>query len=187
MIRTLHVPRSLITPTTPLDKLIHSRTAGSQWSQLRDAAGARKWPPLVRARWMSWLVHGLPLLAGTIAVVGLPWLAERAFVWNETLGFVLTFVSGLRAFVAIPFVILSWVLLARVSKRFHRALPHNIRTIGDLIPFVLTSGEMSWTHEQIEQQVCNMVVNQLHVPTERYRAEARFVEEPGREVGLERL
>ncbi len=186
MMRTLHAPRSAITPTAPLDKLIRGRTALPAWSQLRDAIAARPWPPLVRPRWMRWLVYGLPLLTGAVVVVGLPSLADWAFRWSNTLGFVLSFTSDLRALVAIPLVIFAWVLLGRVSKRFNRALPRNLRTVGDLVPLVMTSAEMTWSREEIERQVRQIVVGQLQVPRDRYRAEGRFVEDFGLQAGVEK-
>ena len=184
--RTWHAPRSLITPATSLANLIHWRTAGSEWSQLRDAVGAQQLPPLVRPRWMSWLVYGLPLLTGAVVGVGLPSFADWAFLHSNTLGFLLSFAAGVRGLFVIPLVIFSWVLLVGISALFNRSLPGRIRSVGDLVPFVITSAEMTWTREQIEEQVRQIVVGPLQVAMERYRAEGRFVEEFGLENDIEK-
>ncbi len=182
MTRTLHKPRSLILPRASLRKLIPWRTARSIWPQLRDAVGARRWPALVRPRWASWLVYGVPLLFGAAAVIGLPWLADRALRWSNTLGFVISFASELRALFAVALVLFSWICLVRVSQRFSWSFPRGIRAVGDLVPFVVTSAEMTWTREQILQKVRDLVVAQLQVPPERYQAGGRFVEEFGMEI-----
>ena len=185
MIQTWNLPRSLITPTTPLRTLLHGRTARARWTQLRDALTARKWPPLVRPPWMNWLVYGGPLLAAAALAVWLPVLADWVSARAGAPGLVLLLASELRGFVLIPFVILSWVLLVRVSRRFAFAFPRTIRTVADLLPFVVTSPGMIWTREQIAQQVDDVVLKQLRLPPERYRPGARFVEEFQMDIGLE--
>lgn len=187
MMRTLNTPRSFITPATPLRTLIRWRTARLVWTQLRDAVAARQWPPLVRPRWMRWLVYGLPLLLGAGIALGLPWLRDWGFLQHSNLVFWVSLTTELRAWVVIPVVIVSWVLLVRVSTRFNWSFPRNIQTVGDLVPFVATSTEATWTREEIEHKVRDMVVAQLRVPAERYQAGRRFVEEFGLEIGLEKL
>gem|GEM_PF-2562638 len=185
LMRTLRLPRGRVTPATALGRLIPWWKAGSTWAQLRDAVRARQWPLLVRPAWMSLPVHGLPLLAGAALVAGLPLPADWTFRWSNTLGFVLSVATGLRYLIVFPLVILTWVLLARLSRRFRYALPHNVRTVADLVPFVVTSTGMTWTCEQIRQQVREIVLTKLHVPGERYRPEARFVEDLGLKARLE--
>lgn len=185
MMRTLNIPRSLITPATPLPTLIRWRTARSVWTQLRDAVAARQWPTLVRPRWMRWLVYGLPLLLGAGIALGLPWLRDWGFLQHSNLGFWVGLTSELRAWVVIPAVIVSWVLLVRVSTRFNWSFPRNMQTVGDLVPFVATSAEATWTREEIEHKIRDMVVVQLRVPAERYQAGRSFVEEFQMDGGLE--
>lgn len=186
IMRTLRVPRSVVKPATPLRAIIRWRATPSVWAQLRDAVAAHYWPPLVRPRWMSWLVFILPLLLGTAIGLGLPWLSNRAFFYRCNFGFWVGLAAELWAWIAIPAVIGSWILLVRVSKRFQRSFPRNIRTVGDLVPFVTTSGEATWTREEIEQKVRDIVVEQLRIPAERYQAGARFVQELGLEPGWEK-
>jgi acyl carrier protein len=181
MMRTLRVPRSSIAPGTALRQLISWRAARSVWPQLRDAVAARKWPVLVRPQWASWLVYGLPLLGGAAVVIGLPWLAEWAARWGSTLGFAVSFASEMRAILVIPLVVVVWVLLVRFSKRLCWAFPRGIGTVGDLVPFVVTSPETTWTREHIEQKVREIVITQMRLPAERYQAGGRFVEELGLE------
>lgn len=185
MTRTLNRPRSHITPTTPLRTLIHGPPVRPLWPQLRDAVAARKWPALVRPPWMNWLVYGGPLFAGVTLAVGLPPLADWASSVAGTSGFVLVLASELRGFILIPLVIFCWVVLVRVSARFTFDLPRNIRTVADLVPFVVTSPATSWTREQIAQQVREVVQRQLRLPPERYQAGGRFVEEFQMDGGLE--
>ncbi len=180
--RTLHVPRSTITPATSLPTLIHWRTAPSVWAQLRNAVAARNWPSLVRPLWVSRLILGLPLLGGVVLVIGLPPLAEWAFRRSNSLGATLYLVSEMRLFLVIPFMICSWVLLVRLAKRFCFGFPRGVRTVADLVPYVVTSAEMAWTREQIEQKVREIMLAQLLVPVERYEADGRFVEDLGVEV-----
>ena len=187
MMRTLNIPRSLITPATPLPTLIRWQTARSVWTRLRDAVAARQWPPLVRPRWMRWLVYGLPLLLGAAIFLGLPWLRDQSFLRHSNLVFWVSLTTELRAWVVIPIVILSWVLLVRVSTRFNWSFPRNIQTVGDLVPFVATSTEATWTRQEIEHKVRDIVVAQLRVPADRYQAGRCFVEEFGLEISLEKL
>ena len=134
---------------------------------------------------MNWLVYGGPLLAAAALAVWLPVLADWVSARAGAPGLVLLLASELRGFVLIPFVILSWVLLVRVSRRFAFAFPRTIRTVADLLPFVVTSPGMIWTREQIAQQVDDVVLKQLRLPPERYRPGGRFVEEFQMDIGLE--
>jgi acyl carrier protein len=186
MMRTLKVPRGFITPATPLHALVRWRTAHLVWMQLRDAVAARQWPPLVRPGWMSWLVHGLPLLLGAAIAFGLPWLNNRAFLQKSDLVFWMNLAAELWVWIAIPMVIGSWILLGRVSLRFRWGFPRNIRTVGDLIPYVATSAEATWSREEIERRVQSIVVNQLRVPAEHFQADAQFGEALELAVGVEK-
>ena len=177
LMRTLGVPRGLITPATRLCRLIRRRTARSVWTQLREAVGARQWPPLVRPQWMSWVVYGVPFLNAAVVAISLPFFADRAFRAGETVGFLMSFASELRVLVAIAVATGTWILLVRFSKHFNRALPCNLRTVGDLVPFVMTSTEMTWTRDQIEDELRRIVVTQLQAPMEHYQAGGRFVED----------
>ena len=187
MMRTLHMPRGSITPATELRTLISWRAARAVWPQLRDAVAARNWPALVRPRWVGWFVFGLPLLGGTAVALGLPGLADWSSGRSGSFGFALCFASEMRLFLVIPLVIVCWVLLVRLSKRLAVSFPRNVRTVGDLIPFVLTSTQMTWTREQVEQKVRDIVLTQLPLAAERYQAGDRFQEDFGLEAGLENL
>jgi hypothetical protein len=136
---------------------------------------------------MGWLTVGLPLLGGVAVALGLPRLADWASRQDSALGFALCFASELRLVLVIPLVIVCWVLLVRLSKRLAFSFPRGIRTVSDLIPYVATSTQMTWTREQIEQKVRDIVLTQLPLPAERYQAGGRFVEEFGLETGLEGL
>ncbi len=187
MMQVLHLPRRSITPGTSLSTLIPWRIVRSVWPQLRAAVAARNWPPLVRPRWMSWLTFSLPLLGGAVVALGLPPLADWVSRHGGFASTALYFASEMRLFLAIPLVIFFWVLLVRVSKRLCWAFPRGIRTVGDFVPFVITSAQMTWTREQLEQKVRDILVTQLGLPEERYHAGGRFVEEFGLEVGPETL
>jgi hypothetical protein len=187
LMRTTQAPRNSITPATLLGPLIHGRTARTVWPQLRDSVAARQWPPLVRPGWVNWLVYGVPLLGGVAFFAGLPALADWASLRGNSLGFALNIVSELRGFIVVPLVIFSWVLLVRGARRMCTALPSGIRTVGDLLPFVVTSAEMTWTWNEIEQLVQQIVEKCLPLPSERYRVEGRFVEDFGMEAGFEVL
>jgi acyl carrier protein len=187
MMQILHLPRRSITPGTSLSTLIPWRVVRSVWPQLRDAVAARNWPPLVRPRWISWLIFSLPLLGGVVVAFGLPPLADWVSRHGGFASTALYFASEMRLFFVIPLVIFFWVLLVRVSKRLCWAFPRGIRTVGDLVPFVITSAQMTWTREQLDQKVWDIVVTQLGLPAERYQAGGRFVEEFGLEVGPEKL
>ena len=141
------------------------------------AVAARRWPPLVRPQWMSWVVCGVPFLSAAVVAISLPSFADRAFRAGETVGFLMSFASELRVLVAIAVATGTWILLVRVSKHFNRALPCNLRTVGDLVPFVMTSTEMTWTRDQIEDELRRIVVTQLQAPMEHYQAGGRFVED----------
>ena len=187
LMRTTQAPRNSITPATLLGPLIHGRTARTVWPQLRDSVAARQWPPLVRPGWVNWLVCGVPFLGGVAFFAGLPALADWASLRGNSLGFALNIVSELRGFIVVPLVIFSWVLLVRGARRMSTALPSGIRTVGDLLPFVVTSAEMTWTWNEIEQLVRQIVETHLPLPPERYRLEGRFVEDFGMEAELETL
>jgi acyl carrier protein len=183
--RTLHRARRSIAPATALCTLIPWRTRRFVWPQLRDAVAARNWPALVRPSWIKWLTRGLPLLGGVAVALGLPPLADWVSRQGSSLGFALHFASEVRLLVVIPLMIFAWVLLVRVSNRLCWAFPRGIRTVGDLVPFVITSAQMTWTGEQLDQKVRDIVVTQLGLPTEPYQVGGRFVEEFGLEVAPE--
>ena len=119
--------------------------------------------------------------------LALPALADWASGPEGNLGFALYFISEMRLFLVIPLVIVFWVLLVRLAKRLTFSFPRNVRTVGDLILFVVTSTQMTWTREQVEQKVRDIVLAQLPLPAERYQAGGRFVGEFGLEAGLEEL
>ena len=185
MMRTLRATRSVVKPGTQLRALIHWSTRRTAWPQLRDAVAARQWPTLVRPRWANWFIYGFPLLGGAALVAGLPALADWTLPRSDTLGLALSFAVELRGLIVIPLVIFSWVLLVRVSKPLSFSFPRGIYAVGDLLPFVVTSAQMAWTREQIEELVREIVIKQLQLPTERYQESARFVEELGLEAGPE--
>jgi hypothetical protein len=136
---------------------------------------------------VNWLVYGVPLFSGVAFFVGFPALADWASLRGNSLGFALNIVSELRGFILVPLVIFAWVLLVRAARRMCTALPAGIRTVGDLLPFVVTSAEMAWTWNEIEKLVRQIVVTRLGLPSECYRVEGRFVEDFGMEAGLETL
>ena len=136
---------------------------------------------------MGWLIYCLPLLGGVAMAIWLPPLADWASRRGTSLGFVLLFTAELRFWIVVPLVIVCWVLLVRLTKRSAFGLPSGIRTVADLVPFVVTSAQMSWTRGQIEQQVRDIVLTRLPVPPERYQAAGRFREDFGLEAGLEKL
>jgi acyl carrier protein len=178
MTRTLHVPRNLVTPMTPLRTLIRRRSARSAWPQLRDAVAARNWPALGRPRWARWLVVSLPVLLGAGVGFGLPPLADWAVSEGSTIGIVMSFISELRSLVVIAVVALSWALLL-FSKPLSSGFPPGVRTVGDLLPFVITSEQMRWTCDQIEEKFRKVVVDQLRLTNGQYRTGGRFVEDFG--------
>jgi len=150
------------------------QTMRSDWTQLHDALGARRWPSLIRPRWLTWLVNGLPLLSGALVLFGLPALANGAALGGDTAGFVVQFASEMRVLVAIAVVPGSWILLVRLSQHCRWAFPRNLETVADLIPLAMTSDQAIWNPRMIEETVREIVVSQLHVPIERYDAEQRF-------------
>lgn len=178
MARVLRVPRRDVTPQTPLRELVSRRKSTSS-QQLREAVGARQWPVLIRPRWMVWAVRLLPLLVGAVVVWGLPALAGQTWLGGGAWGTTVILLSELRGVMVIPLVIFLWVLLTRFSHRFNREFPPHIRTVNDLLPFVVTSPEMTWTREQMEQAVRETITQQLRMPPESCRAEGRFVEDFG--------
>lgn len=185
MMQELRLPRRSVTPATQLRTLIPWRTARSVWPRLREAAAARSWPSLVRPVWATWVTRILPLAVGAAVALGLPPLADWVSRHGGFASTALYFASEMRLFLVIPLVIFFWVLLVRVSKRLCWAFPRGIRTVGDLVPFVITSAQMPWTREQLDQKVRDIVVMQLGLPAERYQATASFLEDFGLEVGPE--
>lgn len=179
LVRILGVPRRDITPNVSVHALTRRRLSPARAAQLREAVGARQWPTLVRPRWMVWSVRLLLLLTAIAVVWGLPALAEVTWLGGGAWGTTVNLLSELRGVIVIPLLIFLWVLLTRFSSRFSREFPRHIRTVSDLLPFVATSPEMTWTREQIEQAVRETITQKLRLPPGTFRVDGRFVEDFG--------
>ena len=177
--RVLRVLRREITPQTPLRELVSRRKSPSFGQQLREAVGARQWPPLVRPRWVVWFVRLFLILAAVAVVWGLPALAEVSWLGGSALGTTVILLCELRGVIVIPLVIFLWVWLTRYSSRFSHEFPRHIQTVSDLLPFVATSPQMTWTRDQIEEATRETIARQLRLPPESFRADGRFVEDFG--------
>jgi acyl carrier protein len=152
---TLGIERRSVT----LDLEIRSLRCGTSdravWEELKVATKARSWPSLVRPRW---LVLSLWMLTGFV-LLGLFRVTDPEFAWA---GAALVGVAGML-----------------FTSRFANRIPRTHSTVRDLVPFTVTSMEISWSPNDVAWQVKKLVMEQLGVSEKDYREDAHFIHDFG--------
>lgn len=159
-------PRQEIAPTTPLRDLFDTHHARDIWPQLKVAVDARGWPQLTRPRWLE----NVNLGAEFLILLGTPFLMGFAGLnWQWVSRFELSFLLSL----------LLGCCLAVATRALVCAVPHHIKTVGDLTQSVLSSNQIQWTREMVSKRVKEIVIEQLGTPEAKYSENAHFVRDLG--------
>lgn len=152
---TLGIDRRDVTLDTGIRSLCPGESDPVLWESLKSATKARRWPPLVRPRW---LVGCLWLLTGVI-LIGLFQVTAPVFAW---VGASLAGCAGML-----------------LTRRFENRIPRACSRVRDLVPFAVTSSEISWSPEDVAWQVKQIVMDELGVSEEVYREDAHFIHDFG--------
>ena len=159
-------PRQAIAPTTPLHDLFDTHHARDIWPQLKAAVDARGWPQLTRPSWLK----NVNLGAFFLILLGTPFLMGFAGLdWQW----------GARFSVSFIFALLVVWCLAVATRALVCAVPHQIKTVGDLTQSVLSSNQIQWTRELVSKRVKEIVIEQLGTPEAKYSENAHFVRDLG--------
>jgi acyl carrier protein len=155
-------PRNSIKPDTHLIELIPEKNATLAWKNLREAVRARSWPKLVRPLRLSIVLLILPPI-----VFFLSWR-----LWSSTL-------SELTWMVVTPLIIAFTYTEIKFTKKFMTHIPRRIKSIRDLVPYVITSEQIKWTRAQVSELIKKIVMEQLNLSEADYREDAYFVDDFG--------
>jgi len=153
--KTLGIDRSAVSLDTGIRSLCSGRSDPELWELLKLATKARRWPPLVRPRrlvWCLWLLTGAVLL-------GLFQVTVPVFAWT---GASLAGCAGML-----------------LTRRFENRIPAAYSRVRDLVPFAITSSEITWSPDDVARQVKEIVMDQLGVSEEMYREDAHFIHDFG--------
>lgn len=151
----LGIDRRAVTLDTGIRSLCSGRSDPELWELLKLATKARRWPPLVRPRrlvWCLWLLTGAVLL-------GLFQVAVPVFAWA---GAILAGGAGIL-----------------MTSRFENRIPAAYSRVRDLVPFAITSSEITWSPDDVARQVKEIVMDELGVSEEMYWEDAHFVHDFG--------
>lgn len=153
--KTLGIDRRVVTLDTGIRSLCSGSSDPELWELLKLATKARRWPPLVRPRrlvWCLWLLTG-------VVLVGLFQVTVPVFAWT---GASLAGCAGML-----------------LTRRFENRIPAAYSRVRDLVPFAITSSEITWSPDDVARQVKEIVMDELGVSEEMYREDAHFVHDFG--------
>lgn len=151
----LGIDRRAVTLDTAVRSLSSGKSDPELWESLKSATKARRWPSLVRP---GLLVGCLWLLTGTL-LIGLFQVTSPE--------------------VALAGALISGIAGVLLTRRFENRIPPAYSRVRDLVPFAITSSEVSWSPEDVARQVKQIVMDQLGVSEEMYREDAHFVHDFG--------
>jgi acyl carrier protein len=152
---TLGIDRRDVTLDTGVRSLSFGRSEPELWEILKGATKARSWPSLVRPRWLVWCLW---LLTGVV-LLGLFEVTAPVLAWA---GAILAGGAGIL-----------------MTSRFENRIPKAYSRLRDLVPFAVTSSEISWSPDDVARQVKEIVMDQLGVSEDVYREDAHFVHDFG--------
>lgn len=155
LIRTLGVDRQNVTLDTDLRSFIKGRSEQEVWNDLKDAIRARRWPELVRPKWLVGLVWLLSLGSFCGPFFMVHWMMAAA------LGLTIAFVC-------------IWT-----TRLFRTRIPSRYSQLRDLVPFAVTSDAVVWTRDQVAELVRKLTIKNLGIRESRYREDAHFVKDLG--------
>jgi hypothetical protein len=66
-----------------------------------------------------------------------------------------------------------------LTRRFKNRISPAYSRVRDLVPFAITSSEITWSPDDVARQVKQIVMDELGVSEEVYREDAHFVHDFG--------
>lgn len=151
----LGIERRSVTLDLEIRSLVSEKSERAVWESLKLATKARSWPSLVRPRWIAvslWMLTGGVLL-------GLFLVLAPEFAWA---GALLAGCAGML-----------------FTQRFKNRIPRMYSRVCDLVPFAITSAEISWSPDDVAWQVKQLVMDQLGLGEEEYREDGHFLHDFG--------
>jgi len=153
--QTLGVKRRDVTLDTDLRSLPTDKSEEELWLELKDAVKARSWPSLGRPRWLAVLL------------------------WVIGLGVFLTLLFSVHWLLASVGAILVALIGSRCTRRMRRYIRASDSTLRKLVPFAVTSDDVTWTRDQVASLVKKLVIEKLDLKAGVYREDAQFVKDLG--------
>lgn len=148
--------RKDVKPTSPLDRFLKDNLR-RQWRELASAVEATQLPNLRCRKSIYYpLTLGIPLLVSALLLLG-----------NFPL---------VIALVAFPVL---WLASNIVADRMADQLPSNLKTIGDLVPYVRAPRQEDWSPDYVLQRVIQITALQLGIPIEKIHPDHHFVKDLG--------
>ena len=151
----LGIERRSVTLDLEIRSLVSEKSERAVWESLKLATKARSWPSLVRPRWIAvslWMLTGGVLL-------GLFLVLAPEFAWA---GALLAGCAGML-----------------FTQRFKNRIPRMYSRVCDLVPFAITSAEISWSPDDVAWQVKQLVMDQLGLGEGEYREDGHFLHDFG--------
>jgi len=154
--------RKVVTPSMQFRELIPRSQEKEMWGEIRAAVAARSWPSLVRPLWMS----------RSLAVASLVIVCVMTCI-----GFTLGAGVGLGLVAGIIVVIPLATVATRLMRPWEVYIPSTVKSVRDLVPWVITSDQIRWTREQVAERVKQVVMDQLGVEESKYSENANFAKD----------
>ncbi|MBN2314118.1 MAG: hypothetical protein JXM79_09325 [Sedimentisphaerales bacterium] len=155
------VERKSITPDMRFRYLIPKSQEKEVWERLRAAISARSWPSLVLHLRMSRLLIAVGLAIVCMSIFVTIFISLLGFVGGIVIAFVFLWITN------------------KLTPPYRNCISSQFTTIRDLVPYAITSDNMTWTREQVSSRVKHIVMEQLGVKESNYTEDSRFVEDFG--------
>lgn len=159
--------RKEIRPETGIRAWFAGEDSHNRWFRLQEQVGAKSWPGLeLRPRDQELLKMAHLSVFFLSFTIFMAWLRNADAI-------LLALMGGFAA------VWISSKLAEAWTAGFRRYPPARIKILRDLVPFVETSGQITWTRARAAAIISGIVIDQLGLEAQEYREEARFVEDLG--------
>jgi hypothetical protein len=160
LVRLLGLHRSEVLLSSPIRPFIPREKEGVLWQRLGREVLARRWPGLVRPEWMVFCVHG-----GTLGLFVIITLLAHGGPFGYAFGLC---VAGMFAAVASVY-----------TRSWKCYIPKDIKTIRDIVPLVLSSDHIRWTHKQVSDLVKTITMDQIGLSESQYSEDGHFIHDFG--------
>ncbi len=153
------IERKSIIPDMQIQSLIAKSQEKKIWERIKTDVAARSWPQPVRPIWISVFI-----IMAAVAILGITIYVAAL----NSFGLELTFI------IALILTVLFAILAARLTRPFRTCIPSCIKSVRDLIPYVITSEQIAWTREQVSVRMKQIVTKQLGISQSEYTEDSRI-------------
>lgn len=149
--------------STSVTSYLDQRSHVPQWNELQKSIGATRWPALTYS-------PNVGIFVASVTTLGFlsSWIVFSPLIGPEVS---LVFALGAAGFL--------YFVCQKLSQPIKKWVPKKYASCRNLVPFVISASLISWTAQQIHQDVKRIVIEILGIPEEKYRLDADFVKDLG--------